>query len=345
MILSNYKFMEDNIIQTIEPIQNQEVIQEQKQYTIPPQKKNMKKVFGFITALTLLNLLLLLALGGFTFYQSRQLASTSEQLKKINQQLGIVKDAGTKQAESSTEIQNKLNNINTTPKTGTGTIVPGNVTSFNNLSKSIVKIYNISRSQTVSGTGTIIDNQGHILTNMHVIENTSSYYNTSTSSILAICITGNTEEKPACNYTAEVVGVGDEVVDLALLKINKKLNYTNNKFTTTELSSTDLSSLKAKNILFDNNVKPDLGAQINVLGYPGAGGDNISLTQGIYSGSLDETYFKTDAKVNSGNSGGAAFDKDDKFLGVPTAVSGGQGNIGLIIKAQAVIDFVKENIS
>jgi S1-C subfamily serine protease len=343
MILSDYKFMEDNIIQTIEPIQNQEVIQEQKQYTIPPQKKNIKKVFGFITALTLLNLLLLTALGGYTIYQSRQIASTNDQLKKINQQLGIVKDAGTKQAESSEEIQNKLNNINQTPKTGTGSNLPSNVSSFNNLSKSIVKIYNISRYQTASGTGTIIDNEGHILTNMHVIEAANSYY-TNTSSILAICITGNTEEKPDCNYTAEVIGVGDEVLDLALLKINKKLNYTNSKFTTTELAKNDLTSLKAKNILTDNNVKPDLGTQINVLGYPGAGGDNISLTQGIYSGSVDETYFKTDAKVNSGNSGGAAFDKDDKFLGVPTAVSGGQGNIGLIIKAQAVIDFVKDNI-
>ena len=105
-----------------------------------------------------------------------------------------------------------------------------------------------------------------------------------------------------------------------------------------------MNSLKFKDILNQNNIKPDLGTQINVLGYPGAGGDNISLTQGIYSGSLDDTYFKTDAKVNSGNSGGAAFDKDDKFLGVPTAVSGGQGNIGLIIKAQAVIDFIKSNI-
>jgi serine protease Do len=178
---------------------------------------------------------------------------------------------------------------------------------------------------------------------MHVIEAASTYYST-TNSILAICITSNIEEKPACNYTAEIIGVGDEVLDLALLKINKKLNYTNSKFTTSELGSNDLNSLKYKDIRAQNNVKPDLGTQINVLGYPGAGGDNISLTQGIYSGSVDETYFKTDAKVNSGNSGGAAFDKDDKFLGVPTAVSGGQGNIGLIIKAQAVIDFVKDNI-
>jgi S1-C subfamily serine protease len=338
--------MEDNNIQSYESVNTNQVIEGEvinNKTTIIEPQKNMKKVFGFITALTLLNLLLLLGLGGFTFYQSKQIASTNDQLKRINQQLGIVKDAGTKQAESSNEIQNKLNNINATPKTGTGTNLPANAGSISDLSKSIVKIYNISRAQTVSGTGTIIDNQGHILTNMHVIEAASTYYST-TNSILAICITSNTEEKPACNYTAEIIGVGDEVLDLALLKINKKLTYTNSKFTTSELGSNDLNSLKYKDIRAQNNVKPDLGTQINVLGYPGAGGDNISLTQGIYSGSVDETYFKTDAKVNSGNSGGAAFDKDDKFLGVPTAVSGGQGNIGLIIKAQAVIDFVKDNI-
>lgn len=333
--------MEDNIIQTIDDQTVRTTINSNIDRTVP--SVNTNKAASFFTIFTILNLVLLLCLGGYSYFQSRQIASTNDQLKRINQQLGIVKEAGTKQAESSNEIQSKLNNINQTPKSGTGNNAPANVASFSDLSKSIVKIYNISRSQTVSGTGTIIDNQGHILTNMHVVEASSSYYSKS-SSILAICITGNIEEKPSCNYTAEVIGVGDDVLDLALLKINKKLTYNNTKFTTSELGSNDLSSLKFKDIRSQNNVKPDLGAQINVLGYPGAGGDNISLTQGIYSGSVDETYFKTDAKVNSGNSGGAAFDKDDKFMGVPTAVSGGQGNIGFIIKAQAVIDFIKDNI-
>ena len=263
-------------------------------------------------------------------------------MKKITTQLNSVREASTKQLESNQAFQSKLNTIST--NTGTKSQTEGNIANFGNLTKSIVKIYNISRSQTSSGTGTIIDKEGHILTNKHVIEESSTYFS-QTQGVLAICITKDPEQKPACEYTAEIINIGGENVDLAVLKINKKLNYSGGKFQTSPLLPADLDKLSPFDLLNNSQPNPQLGSQINVLGYPGAGGDSISLTQGIYSGSIDETYFKTDAKVNSGNSGGATFDSNNKFLGVPTAVSGGQGNIGYIIKAQQVINFVKESIN
>jgi S1-C subfamily serine protease len=309
---------------------------------IHPNKKPNSTLLIFLsfTIFVLFVIIALLAVQIFLF--NRQLSSTTNEVKKISNQLNAVKEANSKQVESNQEFQSKLNTIssNSTSKS----ISDSNINNFSDLTKSIVKIYNISRSATSSGTGTIIDKEGHILTNKHVIDESSSYYSSS-SSVIAICITYNPDEKPKCEFTAEIINVGQGELDLALLKIDKKLKYSGGKFQTSILQPEDLAALKPKNILQDFNANPQLGSQINVVGYPGAGGDSISLTQGIYSGSIDEVYFKTDAKVNSGNSGGAAFDSSNKFLGVPTAVSGGQGNIGYIVKAQQVTNFIKESIS
>jgi S1-C subfamily serine protease len=302
------------------------------------QKPKSSNLVKLLLIISFISLFLTLIIGGYTLYLQRQLLSTNDNFKKLSTQLTALKENSTKQLEGSNEIQSKLNNITT--KSGQSTSNPS-IGTLSDLSQSIVKIYNISRATLSSGTGTVIDKSGHILTNKHVIEE-AGYYDT--SSILAICITNNPEQSPTCQYTAEIISIGEGELDLALLKIDKKLETTSNgKFKIMPL--TVQPQLKYKSILSEINISPALGSQINVLGYPGVGGDNISLTRGIYSGTVDELFFKTDAKVNSGNSGGAAFDQNNLFLGVPTAVSGGQGNIGYIIKADIVSKFIKENLT
>ncbi|MBU4480463.1 serine protease, partial [Patescibacteria group bacterium] len=71
--------------------------------------------------------------------------------------------------------------------------------------------------------------------------------------------------------------------------------------------------------------KPLLGDEIVVLGYPGIGSKNsVTATEGIISG-FDGSYFITSAKVEQGNSGGAAIlTKDNCLLGIPTYASLGQ---------------------
>ena len=69
-------------------------------------------------------------------------------------------------------------------------------------------------------------------------------------------------------------------------------------------------------------MKLEFGEPIFVLGWPGTGGCTITMTQGIYSGmelGYEFDFYKTDATVNHGNSGGAAFDAAGHFIGVPTA--------------------------
>lgn len=65
--------------------------------------------------------------------------------------------------------------------------------------------------------------------------------------------------------------------------------------------------------------KPSLGDEIIVLGYPSIGSkDSLTATEGIVSG-FDGNYFITSAKVEQGNSGGAAvLLKDNCLLGIPT---------------------------
>ncbi len=65
--------------------------------------------------------------------------------------------------------------------------------------------------------------------------------------------------------------------------------------------------------------EPSIGANIVILGYPGIGSQtDITATEGIISG-FDGNYYITSAKVERGNSGGAAVSlKQNCYLGIPT---------------------------
>lgn len=71
---------------------------------------------------------------------------------------------------------------------------------------------------------------------------------------------------------------------------------------------------------------PDLGAAVVVAGYPGVGGDTLTVTRGTVSGFLDiedglgRVWLKTDAEINPGNSGGGALDKNGALIGIPTFI-------------------------
>lgn len=70
--------------------------------------------------------------------------------------------------------------------------------------------------------------------------------------------------------------------------------------------------------------KPGIGARILVLGYPAIGARaGLTVTEGIISG-YDGDYFISSAKVDKGNSGGAAIWVEEScFVGIPTKVYAG----------------------
>ena len=90
----------------------------------------------------------------------------------------------------------------------------------------------------------------------------------------------------------------------------------------------------------------NIGDNICVLGYPSVGGSGsrvtITYTRGTISG-YDRNPFgiilKTDAEINSGNSGGAALNDRFELVGIPSSVIGEDtGQLGYIHPVYLVPD-------
>ncbi|VEN73458.1 putative periplasmic serine endoprotease DegP-like [Candidatus Desulfarcum epimagneticum] len=151
------------------------------------------------------------------------------------------------------------------------------------------------------GSGFIIDKEGYIVTNNHVIENADDIK----------IILRNEQE-----YDAEIVG-RDPGTDLALIKAKSGQN-----FSVAEMGDSD--SLK-------------VGQWVVAIGNPFGLGHTV--TAGIVSakgrnqvgGGPYTDFIQTDASINPGNSGGPLINMEGKVVGINTMiVAGGQG-IGFAI--------------
>jgi S1-C subfamily serine protease len=151
------------------------------------------------------------------------------------------------------------------------------------------------------GSGVIIDDQGHILTNSHVLLGGGQ-------------IQVRLENQDM--YDAQVL-VRDRRNDLGLIKIapKKKLAF---------LQLSDSENLQ-------------VGQKVLAIGNPF--GLEGTLTTGIISsigrsiqdqsGMRLEGMIQTDAAINPGNSGGPLLDSFGGVIGINTAIYGAQGNIGI----------------
>lgn len=86
--------------------------------------------------------------------------------------------------------------------------------------------------------------------------------------------------------------------------------------------------------------EPEIGDQLVVLGFPGIGSSkSLTVTEGIVSG-IEGFYYVTSAKIDSGNSGGAAFLlKDNCYLGMPTFANVGDvESLGRILDVRKASD-------
>jgi serine protease Do len=145
------------------------------------------------------------------------------------------------------------------------------------------------------GSGFIIDREGYILTNNHVVEKAQT---------IKVKLTDGSE------YDAKVVGK-DAKTDIALIKIDAKSNLPVAKFG-------DSDNL-------------EVGDWVVAIGNPF--GLEHTVTSGIVSakgrvigaGPYDD-FIQTDASINPGNSGGPLFNLEGEVIGINTAIiSGGQG--------------------
>src|SRR3990167_6737690 len=164
-----------------------------------------------------------------------------------------------------------------------------------------------------SGSGMIIDSEGYILTNAHVVEGVSA---------------AKVKLADGSLYSAEVKG-RDEIIDVAILKISGE------NFPFVKLGNSD-------EIAQGNNVF--------TLGYPfGLEGD-VSFKEGTISRRIndgDTTYLETSAEIHPGNSGGPLVNKYGEVIGVNSA-SYGQSikgvTVGETIKLAIPINVAKNLI-
>ena len=166
-----------------------------------------------------------------------------------------------------------------------------------------------------SGSGTVVLDGRHVLTNAHVVHDDWGR----PCRDLYVWYTTSFEQEPADWIRAELL-YADGWLDLAVLRLeNTALADKPIEVTAQELAP---------------------GEDIRILGYPGDGGMTMTLTRGSYSGRYNqegESYLKTDTDISGGNSGGAAFDEQGVFIGVPTA---GIGEVGLLIPADEAERFL-----
>ncbi|UCF91754.1 MAG: DegQ family serine endoprotease [Desulfobacterales bacterium] len=153
--------------------------------------------------------------------------------------------------------------------------------------------------QNALGTGFIIDKEGFILTNNHVVEQTED---------LKVRLSDEKE------FKAQIIG-RDPKTDLALIKINAPKPLV-------PLKLGDSDSLR-------------VGDWVVAIGNPFGLGNTV--TAGIISakyrqlgGGPYDNFIQTDASINPGNSGGPLLNLDGEVIGVNSAIfSQSGGNIGI----------------
>lgn len=184
-----------------------------------------------------------------------------------------------------------------------------------------------------TGSGTFIDPQGMIVTNYHILLSDDG----SLIRHCAIGVTDDVSEPPDVRYIARVVAVSEEE-DLALLIVTESLDKEPIPTTFSSLLLTESSEV-AKEIA--------IGDPVFIGGYPGIGEETFTLTSGVVSGRVGDYLIKTSALIDTGASGGAAFDGQGRFIGVPTAAAKGDigGSLGYIIGANIVDQFLADYAS
>ncbi len=174
------------------------------------------------------------------------------------------------------------------------------------------------------GTGIIVDTEGHIVTNNHVVRVGGDPIGDLATRITVSLDDGRVEP-------AEVVGT-DPQTDLAVLKIDAA------GLTPAELGeAADLP----------------VGSEVVAMGFAlGLEGDP-TVTRGVVSGknrTLQEgllsinNILQTDASINPGNSGGPLVDDRGRVIGVNTAIFGDAENVGFAISVDLAKPVIEELI-
>lgn len=151
-----------------------------------------------------------------------------------------------------------------------------------------------------SGSGSIIDRRGYVVTNVHVISDAYKIY---------ISLSDGTQ------YEGRVVGI-DSASDIAVLKFDPP------------------AGVELKTIPFGDSDKLKVGQKLIAIGNPF--GFERTMTTGIVSGlgrpiqsstgTIIRNMIQTDTAINPGNSGGPLLDTSGRMIGINTMIFSTSGS-------------------
>ena len=159
------------------------------------------------------------------------------------------------------------------------------------------------------GTGSVIDEDGHILTNAHVVINASTENPFEKIHVYfkPAHLTGDPNKDMVDPGTARVVKF-DSRLDLALLKLDEKRG-------------------KLAVMPIGDSGPIEAGESVVAIGHPEQGG-LWTLTTGVVSTVVanlgdvpGKDAFQTDASINRGNSGGPLIDRRGEMIGINTSIA------------------------
>ncbi len=164
--------------------------------------------------------------------------------------------------------------------------------------------------QQALGSGFLIDKQGHVVTNAHVIDD---------ADVVKVKLTDERE------YTAKVIGK-DTRMDLAVLQLQNAKDLP---------EPVSLGSSDALRV----------GEYVVAIGNPFGLGNTVTMGivsakgRTIHAGPYDD-FIQTDASINPGNSGGPLFNLRGQVIGINTAINPNGKGIGFAIPVDELKDVV-----
>ena len=262
----------------------------------------------------------------FQFRGVPQDAKTTEAILKINPDLLISVSDAKKLSNDLVATNVFLKKISKTIKPSEEYALRGSASNiYSKYVQSVFLIYN--KNSKMIGAGSLIDNEGYIITNLHVVEGAKFVEVIQKPE-------GNKQLNDAPRYSGEVILI-NEKNDLALIKVTGLPK---------NISIVPLGYLKDVNV----------GEEVHAIGHPQ--GLFWSYTKGVVSqirnnykwtsdkskkGNYQATVIQTQPPISQGNSGGPLFNNAGKLVGVNTMIFGQGQNLNFSVAVDEVQELIK----
>ncbi len=169
------------------------------------------------------------------------------------------------------------------------------------------------------GTGIIIDSDGYILTNSHVISDGDA-------DTITVELYDGTEKKATVLWN-------DSTIDLAIIKVDAT------GLTAAELGDSDDVKIGAYAVAIGNPLGLDFERSVTAGVISGLN-RSITITEGQSSITMDNL-IQTDAAINSGNSGGPLLNASGQVIGINSAKAQDGEGLGFAIPINTAIPIIE----